>query len=73
VTLLHLSHYHDSSGKRHGVSTGRHVRLHLRAGHIRNQACGLGFKDHRQVFIKPVVVNYVPNVPVPVPVREVVP
>lgn len=33
------------------------VRAHLRRGHIRNQRCGEGFKEVKQVFIQPVFVN----------------
>lgn len=51
---------------RHGQGTvqgasGRHMPVHLRAGHTRLQACGEGFADRKPVYIAPVLVNYRPD------------
>lgn len=68
-TVLHVSHYRDRQGQQH-AATGRHVRLHLRAGHIRNQPCGPGSLERKKIFISPVIVNYRPDEPdTPTPPR----
>jgi len=40
-----------------GTPTGRHVRAHLRRGHIRHQSYGPEHAFHRTIFIEPVFVN----------------
>lgn len=69
-TMLRIGHVYDKSGKAHAY-TGRHMPVHLRAGHVRNQAYGAGRTKHRMVWIDPVLVNYHPGDAVPVPHHEV--
>lgn len=38
------------------AETGREVNPHWRRGHWRNQACGPGMKEHKLVWIKPMIV-----------------
>jgi hypothetical protein len=40
----------------HGNGTHASPRMHWRRGHFRNQACGVGRKDHRQVWLEPMLV-----------------
>ena len=60
--VISVSHYTDRAGKRHCVSSGRHVRLHWRAGHIRRQPCGPGRRQRKAIFIAPVLINYAPGI-----------
>lgn len=46
--------YQISGG--HGHGTHASPRMHWRRGHFRNQACGVGRKDHRQVWLEPMLV-----------------
>ena len=39
------------------TETGREVNPHWRRGHWRNQACGPGMKEHKLVWIKPMIVR----------------
>lgn len=72
---VHIGYVTDRSGRRHDYAEGLggHVRVHLRRGHMRNQACGEGWQDHKPIWIDPVLVNYVPGVVVPNPNYLVVP
>lgn len=72
-TLLRIGTIYDWKGgaHRHGDSTGRRMPVHLRAGHCRNQACGEGFRDHKVVYIPPVLVNFRPGDAIPVPTKLV--
>lgn len=72
---VHIGFVTDKQGNkvayREGV--GGHVRVHLRRGHIRNQACGPGLRDHKEIWIPWTLVNYVPGVTVEEPNYLVVP
>jgi hypothetical protein len=59
-TIVHIGTVFDRNGRgqRFGGNTGRTMPVHLRRGHARHQACGEGMKDHRWVYIPPVLVNY---------------
>lgn len=70
---VHIGYVTDRDGKRHDVVTGRHVRMHLRRGHRRNQPCGPHLQDRREIWIPATLVNYQPNVPVSQPDYLVVP
>jgi hypothetical protein len=61
---VHIGYVTDRKGRRidYQEGTGRHVRVHLRRGHLRSQACGQGWQDHREIWIDPVLVNYCPGV-----------
>lgn len=56
-TVLRIGTVFDRTGRAQGLP-GRVMPVHLRAGHVRMQACGEGFADRRAVFIPPVLVNY---------------
>lgn len=56
-TVFHIGHTYDASGNKSTWHPGSTMRPHLRAGHVRNQACGVKHKDHKFVFIKAVLVN----------------
>jgi hypothetical protein len=60
---VHIGYVTDRNGKRHAYQEGMggHVRVHLRRGHTRNQVCGRGLKDHKEVWIPSVLVNYRPG------------
>lgn len=59
-TYLRIGSVYDYDGK---VIGGGHksVRVHLRKGFVRNQACGTGLKEHRLIYVEPVLVNYKPG------------
>ena len=40
----------------HGSGSHASPRMHWRRGHFRNQACGQGRKDHRRVWLEPMLV-----------------
>ena len=63
---VHIGYVTDRQGKRHDYKEGlgHHVRVHLRRGHIRNQACGKDLQDHKEIWIPSVLVNYRPGVTV---------
>jgi hypothetical protein len=63
---VHIGYLTDRYGKRHDYVEGRggHVRVHLRRGHYRNQVCGPGLLEHREIWIPSVLVNYRPGVTV---------
>ncbi len=72
---VHIGYTTDRSGKKHDFveGLGGHKRVHLRCGHIRNQPCGKGLQDRREVWISSVLVNYRPGVEVPDATYLVVP
>ena len=45
--------YLREAAERIFASPGRHKKAHWVIGHWRNQACGVGHKEHRQQWIKP--------------------
>jgi len=71
---VHIGYVTDRDGKRHAVEEyGRHVRMHLRRGHTRNQACGPQLQDRREIWIPATLVNYQPNAEIVMPDYLVVP
>lgn len=69
-TLLRIGTIIDSHGNQARFTDGRHMPLHLRAGHVRHQACGKGNADRKLIYIPPVLVNFKPgdeDRPVPQP------
>lgn len=77
-----LSDYHvvrvgtiyDRQGNAHSVAgSGRHMPVHWRAGHVRNQRYGPRDAEgtHKQIWIQPCLVNYAGDGPVPVPKKEI--
>ncbi len=70
-TLVHIGSIYDRDGNRTGA-TGRHMPVHLRAGHTRWQAHGERMSERKLVFIQPVLVNYHPGDEVKAPNRVVV-
>ncbi len=70
--LLRIGTVIDHLGRETSWSSGRHMPLHMRAGHVRHQACGKGRTDRRLVYIPPTLVNFRPGdetKPVPQPKR----
>lgn len=66
-TVLRIGHVYDKSGNAHKY-TGRTMPVHWRAGHWRNQAFGPGRTRHYDLFIEPMLINYVDgDKPVPRP------
>lgn len=57
-TLLRVGTIYDRSGRGVAAGSGRHMPVHLRAGHVRQQPCGPASADRKPVFIPPVLVNY---------------
>lgn len=58
---VHIGKVYDSSGREHsrtGNGTGRHMPVHLRAGHVRNQFYGKERSQRKLIWIPPVIVNY---------------
>lgn len=68
-TLLHIGTVLNSEG--HGVrfGEGRHMPVHLRAGHVRHQAHGPGMTERKLIYIPPVLVNFHPGDDVKQPKR----
>lgn len=60
-TLLRIGTVVDSEGRSTRFSDGRHMPLHLRAGHVRHQAYGKGHLDRKLIYIPPVLVNFKPG------------
>lgn len=60
-TLLRIGTVVDKSGRETSFGNVRHMPLHLRAGHVRHQACGKGRVDRRLVYIPPTLVNFKPG------------
>lgn len=56
-TVFHIGKVYDTKGASTTWHPGTKMRPHLRSGHVRQQACGVGRKDHKLVFIEPLLVN----------------
>lgn len=69
-TLVRIGTIFDRQGRGESAGTGRKMPVHLRAGHVRNQACGPELSEHRPVYILPVLVNYRDGEAEPRPVRR---
>lgn len=58
-SYVHVGKVYDHEGKEHHRNgTGRHMPIHMRAGHVRMQACGPGLSERKAIWIPPVIVNY---------------
>ncbi|CAM5576094.1 hypothetical protein MAUB1S_09685 [Mycolicibacterium aubagnense] len=57
-TVIRIGTIFDRSGRAVTGSTGRHMPVHLRAGHVRHQACGPDRADRKLIYVPPVLVNY---------------
>jgi hypothetical protein len=69
-TVLRIGVVYTRDGRpAHG---GRPPKVYLRAGHVRQQACGPGWRDHKQVYIEPALVNYRPGDEEPAPRTKIV-
>jgi hypothetical protein len=58
ITRVDLAAYSTASlwsGERTASSGPK--RTHLRRGHVRNQACGPGYSEHKKIWVKPALVN----------------
>lgn len=60
-TVVRIGKVYDRSGNEVSNPTGRHMPIHWRAGHTRQQHYGAGNQKIKQVYIKPVLVNYDPH------------
>lgn len=70
-TVLRIGKVYDREGKE-VQHTGRHMRVHWRAGHVRRQRVGHGRTGVKLIFIEPVLVNYDPAGDAPVNIPHVV-
>jgi len=71
-TVIRIGHLYDREGNQVKYApTGRHMPVHWRAGHIRNQRFGPGLAKSYEVFIEPMLINYEEGTDVPAPVKEV--
>lgn len=71
-SVVRIGHVYDRHGKAHDVAgSGRHMPVHWRAGHLRNQFYGAGRKLRKLIFIEPCLVNFDPLSEAPLPQREV--
>ena len=58
-TVVRIGTIYDRSGRGHSVTaTGRHMPVHLRAGHTRHQHFGKGNEEVKIIFIPPCIVNF---------------
>lgn len=58
-TVVRIGTIYDRSGKAHSVGgSGRHMPVHLRAGHVRHQHFGKGNEEVKLIYIPPCIVNY---------------
>lgn len=58
-TIVRIGTIYDRSGKGHAVTaTGRHMPVHLRAGHVRRQHFGKENEEVKTIFIPPCIVNF---------------
>jgi len=58
-TVVRIGTIYDRSGRGHSATaTGRHMPVHLRAGHVRRQHFGKGNEEVKQIFIPPCIVNF---------------
>lgn len=60
-TVLHIGTIYRRDGTGESFGSGRHVRMHLRAGHTRRQHFGHENSEVKIVYIPPVVVNFKPD------------
>ena len=60
-TLLHIGTVVNSQGEHVRFGEGRHMPVHLRAGHTRHQAYGPGMTERKLIYIPPVLVNFHPG------------
>jgi hypothetical protein len=60
---VHIGYVTDREGNRHDYreGVGRHVRVHLRRGHVRNQACGPSLQDRKEIWIDAMLINWQPS------------
>lgn len=59
---IHVGKVYDSAGRAHSrTGTGRHMPIHMRAGHSRTQRFGKGLEESKLIWIPPVIVNYHPD------------
>ena len=58
-TTLKIGVIYDRHGREH-VATGRHMPVHWRAGHVRQQPYGTGLTKIKQIYIQPCLVNFDP-------------
>lgn len=74
-SVLRIGTIYDRQGNAHSVTgSGRHMPVHWRCGHVRQQRYGKGLTESRQIFIPPCLVNYDPALSpdkVPLPHKEV--
>ena len=54
--VLRIGVVYDRAGK--AVQGAGQKTVYLRAGHVRMQACGPGWREHRRIYVNPVLVNY---------------
>lgn len=58
-TVVRIGTIYDRAGKGHSVTgTGRHMPVHMRAGHTRHQHFGKGNEDVKIIYIPPCIVNF---------------
>lgn len=58
----HIGRVYDRDGKAHDYNkSGRHMPIHMRAGHTRNQPFGPERSERKLIWIPPVLVNYHPD------------
>ena len=69
-TLMHITHVESADGTSHAY-TGRHMPVHLRAGHVKQQPHGPKNSLRKQIYVPPVIVNFTPGVEPKVPRRIV--
>lgn len=62
-SYVHVARVVDRSGQTHerGGSTGRHMPIHMRAGHVRQQVYGPERSLRKPIWVPPVLVNYKPG------------
>lgn len=66
-TLVHIAYVYDKQGNRVPYTTGRHMPVHWRSGHFRDQRYGPGYGKVRRIFIDAMLINYVDGGPKPRP------
>lgn len=60
-TLLRVGTVYDRNGKPVTSAGAYRMPVHLRAGHVRNQAYGKGRTERKPIYIPPTLVNYQPG------------
>jgi hypothetical protein len=74
-TVLRIGTIYDRHGREVSNPTGRHMPVHWRIAHVRNQPFGPGRKQTRPILIPAVLVNFDSDTvveEVPLPKHEVV-